>query len=151
MGFSSSLWTSRSRSEAPIVSISIRSPSPSRLMTKSSCLPLESWLRLMFGLHVFYTHSVATQLYSQTCDWQTGHGAPGVQTCCFPAGMIQQPNQSVNVTAWILPFPYWTVSGIISCILSRLFYMIITRWNQFTHMFIDISAIDCQSNNSITS
>lgn len=29
------------------------------------------------------------------------------------------------------------VSPVISCIFTRLFYMIISRWNQFTHMFID--------------
>lgn len=30
------------------------------------------------------------------------------------------------------------VSPVISCIFTTLFYMIISRWNQFTHMFIDI-------------
>lgn len=30
------------------------------------------------------------------------------------------------------------MSPVISCIFTTLFYMIISRWNQFTHMFIDI-------------
>lgn len=45
------------------------------------------------------------------------------------------------------------VSPVISCIFTTLFYMIISRWNQFTHMFIDIffsfnQPIDCRGGDS---